>query len=81
MRGDRQNGDLASVGAVTPEQPVRRRRTLLNVGLEDALLRTVRVFQRMERVGLEGRMPRIGLEKPEGLLDLLDQTRMPGDAF
>lgn len=49
MRGDREDRDLALIGAVTPEEPVCGRRALLHVGLKNFLARVVRMLECMEK--------------------------------
>ena len=52
MRGDSDDGDLSFLRPVAPEEPVGGWRVLLNVSLENFLLRIVGVFQGVEDVGL-----------------------------
>ncbi len=57
MRGDGDEGDLLFLGTIVPKNPIRRRRGLLSIGLEDLL--TAWAFQAGELVGLQTGVPGI----------------------
>lgn len=56
MRGDGDDGDLVFAGSVTPEQPVRARSSILNVGLEDHGTMLIRMIERPILVRLKARV-------------------------
>src|SRR3989338_4187071 len=73
---NRDNRHLAFLRTVAPKDAISGGRPMLDVRLEDLLIRVIRVRQRMEHVRPERGMPRVRLQVAEGLFDLFDQPQL-----
>src|SRR5664280_2162483 len=78
MRGDGQDGHLALLGSVAPEDAVRARSVVLGVSLEDLPLRIEGILERVVLVGVEAAVAGVGGELSDGLGHLLEQPLLLG---
>jgi hypothetical protein len=73
MRGDRENCNLTLVWTVAPEYAIGAGRLVLNISLENRLLRVVGMFQRFVFVGSQAGMSRVLQKLPDAAVNLLEQ--------
>ena len=81
MRRDGYYRNLAPVRPVTPEDPVRPGRMLLNVCFETLLIFIIRMWKGMVFVSLQAWMSRIGPKEHETLVHLFEQAFISGRLF
>ncbi len=74
MWSDGDDGYVPFAWPVTPEYAIRAGRIILGIGLENLPGRIVRIRHRIEFVGLEALVARIGTKIPQSLSDLLEQA-------